>query len=219
MNGDSRAYMARQTERPLTGHLTELRKRPERALSPMVRPDENFALLNFPDHVSALCDCDWEVVGRSANRGMIYLSRGGSSVMCGHTIAGSERPRCSASGGRRVILLPQVTYFSSRENLDRTARITSEHGSSTRLARSDQDFEDASQSFDGAFDLCADMAFRLKLEPNSSACVDTLLPSRRAKEAVATYDIGTAAERCDSVCLEAGAVGSDFCSSAKRHLA
>jgi pyruvyl transferase EpsO len=244
MNGGSRAYMARQTERPLTGRLTELRKRPERASSPIVRPDGNFALLNFPghpsvgdgviylaelsyfdrrgtslDHVSTLWDCDWEVVGRSTNGGTIYLSRGGSSVMCGHTFAGSGRPCCTASGGWRVILLPQVAHFSSQENLDGIARITGEHGSSTRLARNDQDFEDASQSCGSAFDLCTDMAFRLKLEPSSSACVDTLLPSRRGKEAAATYDIATVAERCDSVCLEAGAVSSDFCSSAKRHLA
>jgi hypothetical protein len=134
-----------------------------------------------PHHVSTLWDCDWEVVGRSTNHGTIYLSRGGSSVMCGHTIADSARPCCSASGGRRVILLPQVTYSSSQVNLDRAARITGEHG--------------------------------------SSACVDMLLHSRRAKEAAATYDIRTAAERCDSVCLEAGAVRSDFRSSAKRHLA
>jgi pyruvyl transferase EpsO len=235
MNGSSRAHMAGRTGTPQAALLAEMQEGIECALSPVVRPNENFALLDFPDHpnvgdsaiylgalsyfeargmspdyVSTLWDCNWEVAGRIADRGTIYLNGGGNFGDLWPLHHEFREAVLQRFKGQRVIQLPQTIYFSSQKKLDRTARLISDHGSFTLLVRDHQSFEIASRSFDCTVGLCPDMAFHLKLVPNPRPRVDLLLHLRRDKEAATTYDIRAVMEQYDSVCLDWGSESFQF---------
>lgn len=145
------------------------------AVDEAVPADEPVALVNFPNHANAgdpalwlaaravllglgrrlAYQCAWSSYDADALRaacpeGSIVLNGGGN---LGDLYAGQQgtRERVLADfPGRRVVQLPQSTWFREAENLQRVQRLIAEHGAFTLMLRDEPSLAFAHEHLDGA---------------------------------------------------------------------
>jgi len=148
--------------------------------------DQDFALLDFPDHpnvgdsaiwlgelayfakwakppayVCAKEDVDWDELAKTVPSGPIYIHGGGNfgDLWPAHQDFRIEVLR--RFPGRLVIQLPQSIHFGSADDIETTRRAIAAHGRFILMVRDHESFAFATAHFDCTTTLCPDMAFCL----------------------------------------------------------
>jgi pyruvyl transferase EpsO len=155
--------------------IHRLREQIVAAVDDAVPADAPVALVNFPNHANAGDAALWlaarevllglgrrltyqaawssydpEALRAACPGGTIVLNGGGN---LGDAYAGQQGTREKVLAdfpGRRVVQLPQSTWFQHEENLEHMRRLIAEHGAFTLLVRDEPSLEVARRSFDGA---------------------------------------------------------------------
>jgi exopolysaccharide biosynthesis predicted pyruvyltransferase EpsI len=168
--------------------IERLRAQVVAAVDEAVPADEPVALVNFPNHANAgdpalwlaarevllglgrrlAYQCAWSSYDADALRaacpeGTIVLNGGGN---LGDAYAGQQGTREQVLAdfpGRRVVQLPQSTWFRHDENLERVQRLIEEHGAFTLMLRDEPSLAFAREHLSGAVAIhrVPDMVFAL----------------------------------------------------------
>jgi pyruvyl transferase EpsO len=178
------------------------------AVAAVVPAEEPVALVNFPNHANAgdaalwlaarevllglgrrlAYQCAWSSYDPDALRaacpeGTIVLNGGGN---LGDAYAGQQGTREKVLAdfpGRRVVQLPQSTWFRDDENLARMQRLIAEHGAFTLLVRDEPSLAFAQRCFDAPVQRVPDLVFALGPQDRpSEATVPVLWLARHDPE-------------------------------------
>ncbi|CAH2604266.1 putative pyruvyl transferase EpsO [Rhodovastum atsumiense] len=171
------------------------------ALGPLIQPDQNFALIDFPDHSNVGDSAIWtgeiayfrerhgiapsliaahrppdpDLVARAIGDGPVFIHGGGNlgDTWPSHQLAREEALHLYR--GRRVIQLPQSLHFDDPAALARMADAVAAHGDFVLLVRDRESLETARAHFRCETRLCPDMAFCLGPQARRGVPVHDLL--------------------------------------------
>lgn len=184
-------------------------------LGPLGRPDEPYALLDWPNHsnvgdsaiwlgeivwvrqylrrmpdyVSA-CDKPADGLDRQCPDGVVFLHGGGNFGDLWTAINDRRIELLESHRHRRIVQLPQSIHFNSQSELERMQRAIAGHPDFILLVRDDASLAFARTHFDCETLLCPDMALMLgALQRPAAPEVDVFCLMRTDKERALSGEI------------------------------